>query len=360
MLSVENPMSQNVMSKIFVGEEGSKCDGNIYGYSTFMHILKSKPTRVADRTFYQMITINFQCEKHNFDYKFQHTYKRLSIQGYFTKDLLFSLVLVFGAVIYPIMQIMNSMRNANLPPRDDPEVNFDEEMRKTVREWISSYQIIILMTAGSYLFQVPQRILFNLLPRKNTDLPAIPFDQYLRRDMMFSCSVIVVYLVLLIFGESWAIDDTMRSFLIIICVVAIVLGLIKFGFMFLCVEEFSVLLQTMFSMLADTVPILLILLAWLIIYLQFSLTIYTDSIPAAYDQWHNATRVSFDFFLGSYDYSVMSSEFVENTMAKYIYYLVCMLNLFIACILMLNFMIAILSDSYATMQELGSFYFKCA
>lgn len=44
-----------------------------------MHILKSKPTRVAERGFYQMITINFQTEKENFDYKFQHTYKRLSI-----------------------------------------------------------------------------------------------------------------------------------------------------------------------------------------------------------------------------------------------------------------------------------------
>lgn len=61
------------------------------------------------------------------------------------------------------------------------------------------------------------------------------------------------------------------------------LGLIKFGWMSLCVEAFSILLQTMFSMLADTVPILIILLSWLIIYLQFSLTIYTDSITGAYD-----------------------------------------------------------------------------
>lgn len=67
--------------------------------------------------------------------------------------------------------------------------------------------------------------------------------------------------------------------------------------------------------------------------------------------------MSFDGFLGGYDYYIGS---LSSKSATYIYYLVTMLNLFIACILMLNFMIAILSESYATMQELGSFFFKCS
>lgn len=46
LFSRDDPKSKNVMDKIFIGKEGSQCDGNIYGYSTFMGILKKKPTRV--------------------------------------------------------------------------------------------------------------------------------------------------------------------------------------------------------------------------------------------------------------------------------------------------------------------------
>lgn len=109
----------------------------------------------------------------------------------------------------PIMLFMNSMRNANLPDRTDPAVDFDEEMRERVRTWLSNYQMIILVTAGSYLLQVPQRILFNLLPKK-ANLNPIPFDSYLQRDAAFAGSVIAVYIIILLFGEAWAVDDNMR------------------------------------------------------------------------------------------------------------------------------------------------------
>ena len=69
--------------------------------------------------------------------------------------------------------------------------------------------------------------------------------------------------------------------------------------------------------------------------------------------------MSFDGFLVGYSYD-MPQKMSDNVIAKYIYYLITMLNLFIACILMLNFMIAILSESYATMAEVGSFFFKCS
>jgi hypothetical protein len=152
----------------------------------------------------------------------------------------------------------------------------------------------------------------------------------------------------------------MRQYLIIVCVISIVLGLVKFGMMFLCIEDISVLLLTMNEMLKDTLPILLIMIFWLVFYLQVSMTMYSNSIDSAYGRWQNATRTSFDGFMGGYDYSVLPSTMNDFIPAKYSYYLVTMLNLFIANILMLNFMVAILSESYAVMQESGSFNFKCS
>lgn len=50
------------MDKIYVGENASKCDGSIYGYSTFVHILTSKPKTITEGekvSFLGVITIGF-------------------------------------------------------------------------------------------------------------------------------------------------------------------------------------------------------------------------------------------------------------------------------------------------------------
>ena len=50
----------------------------------------------------------------------------------------------------------------------------------------------------------------------------------------------------------------------------------------------------------------------------------------------------------------------KQDMALSIYNIIVLINVFVACILMLNFMVAILSESYAAMQTLGSFSFICS
>ena len=123
-------MARNIMNKIFVGESASKCDGNIYGYSSLMHIIKSKPKRLNSSNdfwtfFFKMTTIGYKVDMQNNDYDFQHCYKRLSIQGYFYKDLLFSIVLVL-VVVMPMMNLMTLLQD--LSKLDLPAVrpdNFD-------------------------------------------------------------------------------------------------------------------------------------------------------------------------------------------------------------------------------------------
>ena len=124
----------------------------------------------------------------------------------------------------------------------------------------------------------------------------------------------------------------------------------------------------MFAMLADTMPVLSVLATYAIAFVQLSLTLYTDLQPGYYDLTINATRWSFDGFLGTYDFNMlMKNEFKSEEMkagkqdlALSIYNIIVLVNVFIACILMLNFMVAILSESYGTMQTLGSFSFICS
>ena len=56
--------------------------------------------------------------------------------------------------------------------------------------------------------------------------------------------------------------------------------------------------------------------------------------------------------IGVYDYSGSNKD-------EYLYSFAMWLNLFILFIVLLNFMIAILSDTYANMLESGTFQYKC-
>mmetsp|Transcript_28400 Transcript_28400/g.43004 ORF Transcript_28400/g.43004 Transcript_28400/m.43004 type:complete len:287 (-) Transcript_28400:20-880(-) len=79
LMSEEDPKAENIMNSIYVGKEANQCDGNIYGYSTFMHILTSKPKKSTDETkdgearpihnFLKMLTIDFDY-KLDVDYNF--------------------------------------------------------------------------------------------------------------------------------------------------------------------------------------------------------------------------------------------------------------------------------------------------
>ena len=71
LMSQDDPKTENIMNNIFIGEDATKCDGNIYGFSTLIHILSSKPKipKTGDDNFWKMITIDYDY-KTNVDYTF--------------------------------------------------------------------------------------------------------------------------------------------------------------------------------------------------------------------------------------------------------------------------------------------------
>jgi hypothetical protein len=103
LMSEEDPKAENIMKKVYIGNEATKCDGMVYGYSNFMHILTSRPKKLTgkdDESFFDMITIDFNY-KFDVDYTFQHRYRSKSIHTFFLKDMFFAIVLcIFNLAIY--------------------------------------------------------------------------------------------------------------------------------------------------------------------------------------------------------------------------------------------------------------------
>lgn len=69
-MSEEDPKAENIMNSVYVGKEATQCDGMIYGYSNFMHILTSKPINLTEPDFHKIITLDYGGINTEVDYTF--------------------------------------------------------------------------------------------------------------------------------------------------------------------------------------------------------------------------------------------------------------------------------------------------
>lgn len=59
-MSEEDTKSENIMNTLFIGKEVKKCDGDMMGYSNFLHILMSSPPKPhKEIDFNEILTFNF-------------------------------------------------------------------------------------------------------------------------------------------------------------------------------------------------------------------------------------------------------------------------------------------------------------
>jgi hypothetical protein len=95
----------------------------------------------------------------------------------------------------------------------------------------------------------------------------------------------------------------------------------------------------------------MVMVAYLIMGTQIFQTLFQD-MNSNYKDFYHSLRSMFDSMIGVYGYSGSNKD-------EYLYSFAMWLNLFILFIVLLNFMIAILSDTYANMLESGTFQYKC-
>ena len=94
LLHEEDPKGENLMVKLWHGNEATLCDGNIYGYSNLTHILFTKAKKTGKREKFFLLITNFFEVNFNQDYTFQYRYRTKSISFFFIKEFLFALALL--------------------------------------------------------------------------------------------------------------------------------------------------------------------------------------------------------------------------------------------------------------------------
>ena len=61
LMSESDPKAENIMLKIWHGKEATKCDGNIYGYSTLYHVIGTKGKKTGGQSsFFNLVSNHFE------------------------------------------------------------------------------------------------------------------------------------------------------------------------------------------------------------------------------------------------------------------------------------------------------------
>lgn len=94
-MSEEDPKASNLIRDIWQGEEFTRCDGNIFGYSNIAAILFTQARRAdANDGFFDIVSAYHQ-PLYKVDYTFQFRYRSNAISYYFKKEILMAFIMVF-------------------------------------------------------------------------------------------------------------------------------------------------------------------------------------------------------------------------------------------------------------------------
>lgn len=117
------------------------------------------------------------------------------------------------------------------------------------------------------------------------------------------------------------------------------------------IEELSRMILTFFSMVIDTIAFMFLVVSYLIVSAAIFTTLFQDMRPDIYGDFLKTIISMFDGVMGNYTYKGFGDRELLHMVAI-------ILHVWVANILLLNYLIAILSESYATMLEKSSFLFK--
>lgn len=133
--------------------------------------------------------------------------------------------------------------------------------------------------------------------------------------------------------------DIVDYFMILVLVVT----WLRFFAYFLVIRQISKLLLTLISMITDTVSFLFIFSCFVVLMASVFTTLYQDTNPIKFGGLALTIRTLFDACLANYDYDNMPGREIS-------YSCLIIFHVFMANILLMNYLIAILSTTYDSMK----------
>ena len=94
-MTVDDPKAGNKIRNIWYGENFTRCDGNIMGFSNMTSILLTSPKRASDLTpFMEIVSGGWSALISDVDYTHQFVYRKMAVSQYYLKETFFAFVMI--------------------------------------------------------------------------------------------------------------------------------------------------------------------------------------------------------------------------------------------------------------------------
>eukprot|EP00347_Sterkiella_histriomuscorum_P022855 403336899 len=379
LIPEDDPKPENLMIQIWQGREATRCDGNIYGHSNMMHVIWTKAKKTGGKsTFFQLIS-NFFEVNFTVDYTFQYRYRTRSIAFYFQKEFFFSFVLLilFQLINYDYLSFFRGP-SQYLAVQINPDTkekttvfaeNFDigaslydfssvvfqqddltdkERFDKIAKNQVryQNWEAYVLLLSCSLLFSLFLKQFFNLFSKTK-----IAIDKWTLIDTLNGTMNIAGFIIVISASAVQLNDPVFKNNLDYIMIFVLVLSWIRFFIYFLVVRDISKMLLTIWEMLADTLSFIFIVICYFVVVASVFTTLYQDTNPDKFGGLAISARTLYDSAMAVYDYKGMGSKEISFSLIQIV-------HIFLANILLMNFLIAILSFTYENTEQISHFKYK--
>ena len=170
-------------------------------------------------------------------------------------------------------------------------------------------------------------------------------------DTLSAILTLVGFPIILQIPPEEIVKKEVKDMLDYIMLVLIFFQWFRFYQFFLMISELSKMILTFISMIIDTIAFMFLVISYLILTTAIFTTIFQDVNTGVYGTFTITIRNIFDGLMGGYTYKGFGDQEMLHMYMLWI-------HVFMSNILLLNYLIAILSQSYADMLDKGKFLYK--
>ncbi|CAI2360713.1 unnamed protein product [Moneuplotes crassus] len=341
---VQSQKVEELIETLWTGKETYECDGTDSYFSKLTYISTSSLRFLPgkDFTLKELVDQDFEYQYNDEKFWYQYYFRRYSIKYIFAKECLSVVLQTF------VVQLVNYKYTRSFRKEVYAEMDFKDQynyIEKDLESYLfyNNYLGFFFSVLAFYSFLM--KIVFHF----GSDLH-LPIDKWTVCDILSIFINIICYAILAGLDYHSIIDTKTKEYYDWISILIVLGTWLRLTMYLLVIHAFSVVLNTLFKMVAAATSFMYILISGLLLFGMAFVALYISIDSASFGTYPLATRTLFDAMLGNY---------VQNTYdQRDLPYKILFIVFMICChVFLLNFLIAILSLVYAEMSARGKFAF---
>ena len=331
----------HLINTIWYGQEYMSCTGKWSDFSQLIQLGLYTP-KVTNRNIGSTLMIRNKFKAvTNKQHLFQYHYRRQWTSFLYAQDFLFSLLFVifFQISNYYYIDLFNQ-GNYNDLSREEAEKKADERL-EDYRYYIYINMILVIIL----FMQLFLKLVYNVVARRKLNL-----DKWTSLDILTAVTNTVAIITLSTVTAEQILDDV-NNLLDYYIIAIVVIAWIRFFMLFFLINVLSPLIHTLFMSIVSTLAFICIMLCYMVIASTVFYTLYVDIKPSQYATFFLSFRSLMGAMLDYTDFDDLGSRELSFSILIHI-------HIFIAGVLLMNFLIAIITTVFEDIRQTGDFSYQ--